>query len=58
MAWLASLLLKSPKPRMRCKAVESLSGSSRPSDTELLFASLDDVNPRVRCAAANRRLKQ
>jgi len=51
MAWLASLLLKSPKPRMRCRAVESLAGSSDPSDTELIFAGLRDESPEVRCAA-------
>lgn len=48
---LGTLLLKSPDPRMRCKGVENLSGSSHPSDTELIFASLQDENPEVRCAA-------
>jgi len=48
---LAGLLLKSPDPRTRCKGVESLSGSSYPSDTELIFASLQDENPQVRSAA-------
>jgi HEAT repeat protein len=47
-----TLLLKSPDARMRCKAVDNLSGSSHPSDTELIFASLQDVNPQVRTAAA------
>lgn len=51
MAWLDTLLLKSPNPRMRCKAVENLAGSSHPSDTERLFASLHDLEPQVRCAA-------
>jgi HEAT repeat protein len=48
---LHKLLLKSPNPKMRRKAVEKLSGSSRPSDTELLFARLNDESPQVRCAA-------
>jgi HEAT repeat protein len=48
---LSPLLLKSPDPRMRSKAVENLSGSSHPSDTELIFASLQDTNTQVRCAA-------
>jgi HEAT repeat protein len=51
MAWLDTLLLKCPNPRMRCKAVQNLSGSTRPSDTELLFASLRDEDAQVRCAA-------
>lgn len=51
MAWLNTLLLKSPNPRTRCKAVDNLSRSTRPSDTELLFASLHDESPQVRCAA-------
>ena len=51
MAWLDTLRLKSPNPRMRCKAVENLSGSTHPSDTERIFASLHDENPQVRCAA-------
>ena len=48
---IAPWLLKSPNPRMRCKAVERLSGSSHPSDTELIFVSLHDGNPQVRTAA-------
>jgi HEAT repeat protein len=36
---------------MRCKALENLSGSSHPSDTELIYASLQDKNPQVRSAA-------
>jgi len=36
---------------MRCKAVENLAGSSHPSDTERIFASLHDLEPQVRCAA-------
>lgn len=51
MTWFESLRLKSPNPRMRCKAVENLSGSERPSDTQRLFASLEDENAQVRCAA-------
>ena len=51
MAWLDTLLLKSPDPRMRCRAVKHLAGSSHPSDTERIFASLHDKNPQVRCAA-------
>jgi len=51
MAWLDSLLLRSSKARIRCKAVEHLAGSSRPSDTELLCASLQDADAHVRCAA-------
>src|SRR5947207_7032232 len=47
---LAPWLLKSSDPRMRCKAVENLSGSNHPSDTELIFASLQDKNPQVRSA--------
>jgi HEAT repeat protein len=35
---------------MRCKAVERLSGSSHPSDTELIFTSLQDKDPQVRSA--------
>lgn len=46
-----TLLLKSSDPRMRCKGVENLSESSHPSDTELIFASLQDENPEVRCTA-------
>lgn len=49
--WLDTLLLRSTNPRLRCKAVEGLSGSDRPSDTQLLLASLEDKDPRVRCAA-------
>ena len=48
---LASWLIKSPDPRVRCKAVEKLSSSSHPSDTELIFASLQDKNSQVRSAA-------
>src|SRR5215468_7833844 len=48
---LAPWLLKSADPRTRCKAVQNLSGSSHPSDTELIFASLQDKNPEVRSAA-------
>jgi HEAT repeat protein len=48
---IAPWLLKSPDPRMRCKAVDNLAGSSQPSDTELIFASLQDRNPQVRTAA-------
>src|SRR5437899_2583860 len=48
---LAPWLLKSADPRMRCKAVENLSGSNHASDTELIFASLRDKNPQVRSAA-------
>ncbi len=51
MAWLDTIFLKSSSPRMRCRAVENLSSSKRPSDTELLFASLHDPDGRVRCAA-------
>jgi len=51
MAWFDSLLLRCSSPRIRCKAVENLSGSSRPSDTELLCASLHDKDSQVRCAA-------
>lgn len=51
MAWFDTLLLKSPNPRMRCRAVENLAGSNHPSDTERIFASLHDENPEVRCAA-------
>gem|GEM_PF-1766723 len=51
MAWLDTLLLKSSSPRMRCKAVENLSESKHPSDTERILASMDDQNPQVRCAA-------
>jgi HEAT repeat protein len=36
---------------MRCKALESLSESRHPSDTERIFASMDDQSPQVRCAA-------
>lgn len=36
---------------MRCKAVENLSASRRPSDTEHILASLNDRSPQVRCAA-------
>jgi HEAT repeat protein len=45
------LRLKSPDPRTRRKGVERLADSSRPSDTELIYASLDDENAQVRCAA-------
>ena len=48
---LARWLLKSSDARMRCKGVENLSDSSHPSDTELIFASLQDKNPLVRSAA-------
>jgi HEAT repeat protein len=48
---LAPWLLKSTDPRLRCKAVENLSGSSQASDTELIFASLKDKDLHVRCAA-------
>src|SRR3974390_856686 len=48
---LAPWLLKSADPRIRCKAVENLSTSCHPSDTELVFASLQDKNPQVRSAA-------
>ena len=51
MAWLDTLLLKSSSPRLRCKAVENLSESSRSDDTDRIVASLDDPSPRVRCAA-------
>lgn len=51
MAWFDTLLLKSPNPRMRCRAVENLAGSNVPSDTDRIFASLQDENPQVRCAA-------
>jgi HEAT repeat protein len=51
MAWYDTLLLKSPNPRLRCRAVENLAGSSHPSDTDRIFASLHDENPQVRCAA-------
>lgn len=51
MAWLDTLLLKSSNPRIRCKAVEHLSGSSHPSDTERIVASLNDRSAQVRCAA-------
>jgi HEAT repeat protein len=51
MGWLDTLRLRSTNPRLRCKAVENLSGSNRPSDTELLRASLQDKDTRVRCAA-------
>ena len=36
---------------MRCKALENLSDSKHPSDTERIFASMKDQNPQVRCAA-------
>jgi len=48
---LAPWLLKSRDPRMRCKVVENLSGSNHSSDTELIFASLQDKDPEVRSAA-------
>jgi HEAT repeat protein len=48
---IAPWLLKSSDARMRCKAVENLSSSTHPSDTELIFASLQDKNPEVRSAA-------
>jgi len=48
---LAPWLLKCPDPRMRCKAVDNLAASSQPSDTELIFATLQDKNPQVRSAA-------
>jgi HEAT repeat protein len=48
---LGALLLKSSDPRLRCKGVESLSGSSHSSDTELIFASLRDESPQVRSLA-------
>jgi HEAT repeat protein len=51
MAWLDTLLLKSSSPRVRCKAVENLSESRRPSDTERILASMEDQSPQVRCAA-------
>jgi HEAT repeat protein len=51
MALFDTLLLKSSNPRMRCKAVENLSGSRHPSDTERIIASLNDESPQVRCAA-------
>ncbi len=51
MAWFDTLLLKSSNPRMRCKAVKNLSESGHPSDTERIFASMDDPSPQVRCAA-------
>jgi HEAT repeat protein len=42
---------------MRCKAVENLSESRHPSDTERIFASLYDPNPQVRCAAVRALVK-
>ncbi len=51
MPWLDNLLLKSSDPRRRCKAVEHLSGSKDPSDTERIIATLQDESPQVRCAA-------
>lgn len=36
---------------MRCKAVENLSESKHPSDTDRIFASMEDQSPQVRCAA-------
>ncbi len=51
MAWLDALLLRTSSSTIRRKAVEHLSGSTRPSDTELLCASLHDRDPQVRCAA-------
>jgi HEAT repeat protein len=48
---IAPWLLKSSNPRMRCKAVDKLSGSSHPSDSELIVASLEDKDPEVRSAA-------
>jgi len=48
---LDKLRLKSSDPEMRRKGVEKLSGSDRPSDTELIFAHLHDENAQVRCAA-------
>jgi len=51
MAWFDNLLLRSPNARIRCKAVDHLSGSSRPSDTELICASLHDESAHVRRVA-------
>lgn len=51
MAWLDTLRLKSADPRVRCKAVESLSTSKHPADTERIFASMHDKSPEVRAAA-------
>jgi HEAT repeat protein len=48
---LARWRLKSPDAQKRCKGVENLSSSGHPSDTELIFASVQDKNPQVRSAA-------
>lgn len=51
MAWLDTLLLRCSSPRMRQRAVDNLSKSTRLSDTELLCATLQDPDRQVRCAA-------
>ncbi len=51
LAWLDGLRLRSANPQWRCKAVENLSVSNHPGDTERIFASLNDESPQVRCAA-------
>ncbi len=51
MAWFDTLLLKSSNARIRCKAVEHLSGSNRQSDTGRICASLHDPDGTVRCTA-------
>ncbi len=51
MIWLNNLLLKSPSPQLRCKAIENLTGSGKSRDTEHFVASLNDQSPQVRCAA-------
>src|SRR5258705_1626992 len=51
MSWLNNLLLKSPSPQLRRKAIENLTGSGKSRDTEHFVASLGDESPQVRCAA-------
>src|SRR5689334_9954234 len=51
MTWLKTLRLKSPSPEVRVRAVESLAGSTKTSDTERIVATLTDRSPHVRCAA-------
>src|SRR5947209_4430662 len=51
MVWLNNLLLKTPSPQLRRKAIENLTGSGNSRDTERFVASMQDKNPQVRCAA-------
>jgi HEAT repeat protein len=51
MIWLNNLLLKSPSPQLRRKAIENLTGSGKSRDTDHFVASLGDESPQVRCAA-------